>query len=941
MRKLLLVPTLLGSGMLSSALAVADIRINEVDSDNPGTDTKEFIELYDGGVGNTSLDGYSIVLFNGSNDASYKTIDLTGQSTNGDGYFVVCGDSEVISKCNLDVSPDSNLIQNGADAVALYQAASNQFPNGSPITSDQLVDALVYDTNDGDDSGLLALLNAGQPQVNEGGAGDKDNHSNQRCGDGNLRDTDGYQQHTPTPGIANLCGDGPDEPEPTLGECGDSTLENFALISRVQGRVTDVTNDASPLLGNTVIVEAIVTTDLQGGTLANGDSSFQYSGYWLQEETSDQDSDEATSEGLFVYDFRNPVNVGDKVRLMARVTEFNNLTQLTNVDDMVVCSSGNPLPEATEIRLPVASLEALEALEGMRVTSSQNLVVSDLFGTGYGFGNYGQFVVSSTLHFQPTEVALPGSAEAKAAADARPLDVLLIDDGVSAAYPSFIPFPDESGFSAENPMRIGYQVRDLAGVIHGWRNNYTVIPSDLTIDPVAPRTLEPVVSEDADLVVVGMNVLNYFNGDGQGGGFPTSRGAPSYDAFTMQTDKIVSALTAMDADVIALMEIENDGYGADSAIQALVDALNTQQLPGNEYRFVDPGVNAIGSDEIAVGLLYRPAKLSTTGNTVILSSENSPLDENGEPLFIDAKNRPSLIQTFSYAGETFTLSVNHLKSKGSACNEPNEGQDGQGNCNITRTKAAQALTRYLATHPTGVETDNIMVLGDLNAYSQEDPMQMFYSHGFTNLKYTDKATEAQPFSFSFSGFLGSLDHALASEALLDRVVSVDAWHINSVEDSLMDYLTEANGQPFDSVDNYAAPDAYRSSDHDPIVVGLQFANHVPIQVSEIPTLALSSKDQEVAIDLSDYFEDADNDTLLYQVEGLPSGFMVTEEGLISAELTDASFEHLPVTVTVTVSDGRDQVMAEFNIEDHRPQPNPWQRIIDFLTRLLNWLFGRF
>jgi predicted extracellular nuclease len=100
-------------------------------------------------------------------------------------------------------------------------------------------------------------------------------------------------------------------------------------------------------------------------------------------------------------------------------------------------------------------------------------------------------------------------------------------------------------------------------------------------------------------------------------------------------------------------------------------------------------------------------------------------------------------------------------------------------------------------------------------------MQAFYNEGFSNLKYTDKATEPQPYSYSFAGFLGSLDHALASDSLLQHVVSVDAWHINSVEDSLMDYQTEENGQAYDSIDHYAAPDAYRSSDHDPIVVALE------------------------------------------------------------------------------------------------------------------------
>lgn len=602
--------------------------------------------------------------------------------------------------------------------------------------------------------------------------------------------------------------------------CGDTTAAEFHLISAVQGSIADVSADASPLKGQSVIVEGIVTMDKQGGTLANGDSSYQYSGFWLQEEDADVDGDANTSEGIFVYDYSDAVQVGDKVRVQATVAEYSQLTELKSVTGLTVCSSGNSLPAAVNLTLPVSNLTQLEAVEGMRVINNQNLVVSDLFGTGYGFGNYGQFAVSSALHFQGTEIALPGSDEALNADNKRKLDTLLIDDGVSASYPSFIPFPDESGFSAENPMRIGYTVPAVAGVMHAYKNNYIVIPDNVTIDPTHARTAAPVIAADANLVIVGMNVLNYFNGDGEGNGFPTSRGAKTYDGFQMQSAKIVSALAAMNADIIGLMELENDGFEQTSAIQTLVDELNATQTPGNEYSFINPGREMIGTDEITVGLLFRPHRVMPAGTTVILDSSNSPQGEDGEPLFVDTKNRPSLIQSFTFNDQTFTVAVNHLKSKGSACDETDEGADGQGNCNQTRTNAALALTQFLATHPTGVKEDNTIVLGDLNAYSKEDPMQTFYAAGYSNLKYTDKSTEAQPYSYSYSGMLGSLDHALATEEMTSWVVSVDAWHINSVEDSLMDYETEANGQNYKSVDNYANADPYRSSDHDPIVVAL-------------------------------------------------------------------------------------------------------------------------
>lgn len=921
--------SLLWLAMLSASAAHADILINETDADNPGTDTAEFIELYDGGEGSQSLNGLSLVLFNGSNDSSYKAVSLNGFQTNADGYFVVCGDDSNVSNCDLDLSPDSNLIQNGADAVALFSRPASDFPNGTPVTTDGLIDAVVYDTNDSDDAGLLPLLNAGQPQLNEAMNGNKDQHSLQRCS-GGARDTEGFIADLPTPGEANACGGS--EPEPTLGACGDVATP----ISAIQGLITDIANDASPMNGQQVIVEAIVTTDLQGGTLANGEYSYQYSGFWLQQADNETDADPMTSEGVFVYNYSENVSVGDRVRLQATVGEYNNVTQLTNISDIAVCSSGNALPTAIELTLPVADLAEFEAVEGMLVESDQPLLISDLFGTGYGFGNYGQFAVSSRLHFQGTEIALPGSAEALAAEPNRVLDTLLIDDGVSASYPEFIPFPDDSGFSADNPVRIGYSVPAFSGVMNAFRDNYTIIPSAVTIDPTHPRTLAPQVSEQANLVVVGMNVLNFFNGDGMGGGFPTSRGAPSADALDMQTAKIVAALDAMDADVIGLMELENDGWDAESAIVELTEALNAVQAPGAEYSVINPGGNRIGTDEIAVGLIYRADRVTPVGAARVLDSGNSPLDENNTPLFDDTKNRPALIQTFNVDGQEITFAVNHLKSKGSACNEPDEGLDGQGSCNINRTRAAQALVEFLA------DDEQVMILGDLNAYSQEDPMQAFYSAGFTNLKYTDAATEEQPYSYTFSGLLGSLDHALATDDLLAQVVSVDAWHINSVEDSLVDYLTEANGQPYRSVDNYAAPDAYRSSDHDPIVVGLMIEepNIAPEQVADIPAIEVTRRNQNIAVDLSAYVTDADGDLLSYQAVTLPQGITLSAKGVLSGVADRDLLNQLPASATVEVSDGEESIQLVVEIRDERPAANFFNRVYEFFRSIFSWLFGR-
>ncbi len=175
--------------------------INEIDADTEGSDVLEFVELYDGGVGNVSLDGYILVFYNGSNNQSYATYDLNGFTTNGSGYFVA-GNAGV---ANVTITFPGNGLQNGADAVALYKTDAASFPNGTAVTTDNLIDAIVYDTNDSDDTELLVLVNTGEPQINEDEKGDKNFHSLQRFpnGSGGLRNTNTYTQAIATPGTSN------------------------------------------------------------------------------------------------------------------------------------------------------------------------------------------------------------------------------------------------------------------------------------------------------------------------------------------------------------------------------------------------------------------------------------------------------------------------------------------------------------------------------------------------------------------------------------------------------------------------------------------------------------------------------------------------------------------------------------------------------------------
>ncbi len=219
-------------------------------------------------MGNTALDGLVVVFYNGSNDLSYASYDLDGFSTDANGYFVL-GNAGVTPTPSIIFG--SNGLQNGQDAVALYADDAANFPNDTAVTTTNLLDAIVYDTSDADDAGLLVLLNPGQPQVDENGGGDGAGQSNQRCpnGSGGARNTDTYAQFAPTPGDDNTCVDPVAE----------------VKIHDVQGN-----GAASPLVGQTVAIEGIVVGDFQDGASGtNGD----FNGFHIQEEDADADADPA------------------------------------------------------------------------------------------------------------------------------------------------------------------------------------------------------------------------------------------------------------------------------------------------------------------------------------------------------------------------------------------------------------------------------------------------------------------------------------------------------------------------------------------------------------------------------------------------------------------------------------------------------------------------
>jgi predicted extracellular nuclease len=589
-----------------------------------------------------------------------------------------------------------------------------------------------------------------------------------------------------TPGALNNC-----PPIPAFGACGDEAV----YIWQVQG-----SGPVSPLEGALgVIIEGVVVGDFQGGD--------ELRGIFVQEEDFDADGDPLTSDGVFVYldGFGPDVAPGDVVRLQGTVDEFFGLTELTRVFEMVDCGWDETATPAA-ITLPQASVDDWERNEGMAVNFAQTLVAS-------GHSNQARFgevdLALETPLDTPTNVVAPG-APAIALQDLNDRSRIQLDDGSTVQNP--LPLPPYLG--ADNTLRIGDSLAGLSGVLGYSFGNYEVHPtSEVEFTRENPRPAGAPDVGSSLVTVAGFNVLNYFTTlDGSGPicgplGDQGCRGADNPFEFERQKAKIVDALARLDADIAGVIELEN--APDDTPLADLVDGLNAVVGAGT-FDYIATG--AIGTDAIRQGIIYRPETVTPVGGFGIL-------DDSFDPDYRAGFNRPALAQTFeeNTSGERFTVVVNHLKSKGSDCEDVGDfdAGDGQGNCNGVRTDAAMVLVDWLASDPTGSGDPDFLIIGDLNAYAMEDPVMVIESGGFTDLikAFVGTGFVDGAYSFNFRGQSGYLDHALTSPSLLGEVSGAASWHINADEPRGLDYNDFNQPGLFN-------PDAFRSSDHDVIVAGI-------------------------------------------------------------------------------------------------------------------------
>lgn len=845
-----------------SAPASADLIISEYIE---GSSNNKAIELYNNADTELSLEGYTLGLYSNGSSSVGNSIDLSGTLAANTTYIISNPSADAAI---LDIADETSTVTyyNGDDALVLTK-------DGVVVDSfGQVgVDPGSFWSDD-----TVQTQNKTLRRKNSITTGRTDSTATFNPSDEweqfDIDTFDGLGSHAGDGGTAPAPDPEPEPLEPLV--CGaDKTL-----ISAVQG-----SGEASPLVDTLVEIEGIVTADFQGeGGL---------DGFFVTSLAADVDNDPTTSEGLFVYFTDTDVNVGDHVRVQGTVDEYYDSTQLADVTQIAVCGT-DEVASATSISLPLVSQADLEAYEGMLVSLDQTLVVTN----NYGLGRYGEVELATERLYQGTQVALPGDA-ANAVEAANLTKKILLDDGSTAqnSDPSAYPAP---GLSAENTLRTGDTVNAVTGVVTYSFSTYRIHPT-VTPQFIATNAREdaPEQSEEADLRIASFNVLNYFNGDGQGGGFPTSRGADSEEEFVRQEAKLVSAISAMQADVVGLMEIENDGFGEFSAIASLVNALNDADS-ANNYAFVDFNVAQIGTDEITTALIYRADKVEEVGTAAITT--DYPFDYS---------NRAPIAQSFKSLStdEVFTVSVAHLKSKGSCGDDNNDDLgDGQGCWNEIRTEAADAFTDWLDNKPTGVDDEDIILVGDMNAYAMEDPIRKFDEKGYKNV-VAELDGDTLSYSYSFSGRAGSLDHALATESLLSKVVAANDWHINADEPIVLDYNLEFKSEGHQSTLYAEGP--YRASDHDPVIVDIK-SEVVLTPEEQTPVIApvqIFTVDENSAVgtvigtlDFSDPNADV-SPVVKFIVSGNDS-VSINEQGqLIVASEVDYEFENR-ITLTVQAED---------------------------------------
>ncbi|KQQ68517.1 ExeM/NucH family extracellular endonuclease [Microbacterium sp. Leaf320] len=791
----------LGASALIAAPASADVAgtgvvINEayLSGGSAGAAfTNKFVELYNPTAAPVTLDGLSLQYRSATGTgASNGVAPLTGVIPAGGHYLVQAGSNgangaalptaDAVSTLNPSGTNGTLALVNGTAAVTLTP--------GSVTGVDGVVDVLGYGT-----SNTFETTAATPP------AGNTDVKSLNRT-DG--KDTDDNRADfslsaTITPQNTGTVPDPDPEPEP------DPTAVS---IAEVQG-----TTDVSPLNGQTVTVEGVVTADHRTGG---------YKGIVIQTQGAggETDATPGASDGVFVFlnALAPTLEIGDLVSVTGSASEYFGQTQINPaaLSAISVVQAGVGVPALTPLPDTVEGADR-EQYENMYVAPAGTYRVASSHQL-YNFGSL-WLNAGADLNVKSTELVRPG-AEATAIAAANRANRILLDDGWSIQVTNSGHPNDQPYFTKDLVVRNGDTVdfSDNGYVLQygfdDWRLQ-PVVPIDSTSSDdlkvgfaaTNPRS-ESAPTVGGDVQVASFNVFNYFTTLKSENS--NARGAANAAQFEIQKSKIVAAINGLDAEIVSLMEIENSiklGGSLDEALADLVDGLN-DALGSEEWDYVrtpDELNDSATTDFITSAIIYKKDAVETVGDSLTVTDET-----------VWGNAREPIAQAFDIDGRVVTVVANHFKSKSAPEGGGAEPADGQGFFNADRVKQANSLKGFTETIEETTGSSDILLIGDFNAYAKEDPIEVFTTAG-----WSDVAREKAPdqHTYTFDGELGSLDHVLASPSLAASITGAGVWSINSPEWSDRGYAfgaTEA-GTPF------------RSSDHDPIIVGVS---------SEIPPVSI-------------------------------------------------------------------------------------------------------
>ncbi len=598
-------------------------------------------------------------------------------------------------------------------------------------------------------------------------------------------------------------------------------------IREIQG-----TGTATPYAGKQVTTTPSVVTAVYGADSAG------LRGFVIQTPgTGGPARNRTASDAVFVFmgSQAYDVRVGDAVVVTGTAGEFNGLTQIGGT--VTVTKTTQRLKPIRPVTGNWAStVAAREALESMLYLSREPFLIADTFP----LSRFGELALSAgRLPIQPTEVGAPGTAAHQRQTELNAATRVQLDDGTNRGYTQTATLPGRQlpYLTRDRKLTVGDTLTLTEPVIIDWRNNAwkfnpttPVVPGD---EPATVRAAKadrtPAVGGDVSVAM--FNVLNYFTTVGQGrtgctGETPSADGTfnvtfdcdvrGAWDAADLkrQEAKIVTAINALDASVVGLMEIENSaklGEPADEATATLVRALNTA-AGYRKWDYVRSNAAQLPAladqDVISNAMIYQLAEARPTGSWALGAQAGA-----GKPF---ANARTPIAASFTAlkdgtaTGSPMVVVVNHFKSKSASGATGDNVDRGQGAYNGDRVRQAQALRAWVPTLQQQARTDAVVLGGDFNAYTEEDPLGVLYQGGFRN------AASGNEYSYVFSGLSGSLDHLLVNAAARQRMTKGDIWRINA---QIADEFEYANYRT--TATDYYTPDALRSSDHNPVIAGFR------------------------------------------------------------------------------------------------------------------------